>query len=123
MKLNVKFQNEWFIIPINSKDQNVNWLIEVTIQRYLTHSFDKKRQIQTNSNFNALHNGQLINGENHFDKRMFDILIQNVIEIRKNSTNAILNKSDLIQEVLNDDDFLTLSEFYFLNSFIVFNFF
>ena len=115
MKLNVRFQNEWFVIPIKCDNEKIEWLIEETIQRYFLYASEKRKQLKTEVDY-ELHNG--LNGHNNainnnLDENKFNQLIANVIEIRKNSTNAILNRNDKIDDVLNDDDFLCISKFIF----------
>lgn len=114
MKLNIKFQNDWFIVPVHCTNKNIDWLIVETIKRYLCFLNEKKKKFKTNSD-RVAHNGQTVaqtNGHltngNGYNEDQFNQLYKNVIEIRKNSINAILSKTDLIQEVLDDDDFLCI---------------
>ena len=113
MKLNVKLQNEWFVLPVTSKSEKIAWIIKETIRRYLCYSTEKRKQLNTEADF-ELHkpdrnnNGQISDQTAGFDPTQFDRLVENVVEIRKNATNAILSKDDLIHEVLNDDDFLCI---------------
>ena len=109
MKLNVKLQNEWFVLP-TGQSEKVAWIIEETIRRYLCYSTEKRKQLKTEADF-ELHTPDRNNNEaSCIDPKQFDRLIESVVEIRKNATNAILSQSDLIQEVLNDDDFLCIGE-------------
>lgn len=113
MKLNVKLQNEWFVLPTTNKSEKVAWIVEETIRRFLCYSTEKRKQLKTEADF-ELHSAQPDRNNNgirqRFDPKQFNQLVKNVIEVRKNATNAILNESDLIHEVLNDDDFLCIGE-------------
>lgn len=125
MKLNVKFQNNWFVIPVKNDNENIDYLIKETIQRYLFNLKEKRKQMQTDLD-SPVHksdqngNGQsnkLMNGDHAIDIEQFNKLNEEVIEIRKNATNAILNKIDIIAEVLQDDDFICIGVYhrFFLN--------
>lgn len=115
MKLNVKLQNEWFVLPTTNKSEKIVWIIEETIRRYLCYSTEKRKQLNTEADF-ELHkpdgnnNGSLNGQTPGFDSEQFDRIVESVVEIRKNATNAILSKNDLIHEVLKDDDFLCIGE-------------
>lgn len=121
MKLNVKLQNEWFVLPVKEKSKKVAWIVEECIRRYLCYSTEKRKQLKTEADFelhklDSNNNGfVLLEGNEDYpkgsvDSKKVDRLLGSVVEIRKNATNAILNSNDLIHEVLNDDDFLCIGE-------------
>lgn len=102
MKLNVKLQNEWFVLPTTNRSEKVAWIVEETIRRFLCYSTEKRKQLK--EPLSADRNNGVV------DPKLFDQFIKSVVEIRKNATNAILHESDLIHEVLNDDDFLCIGK-------------
>ena len=80
MRLSVRFNDKWFVVPCGEGDNTVQWLIEETIRRSEGAAGSEKSPL-TAQNFEA-------------------VLAQG---------GAMLDPNDAINEVLNDNEFVHLS--------------
>lgn len=85
MKINVKVEEEWFVIPCGSKKKEIRWLKEEAVKRFNKYSVSRS-------------NTPLI-------------FYSNECELRLTEANGILDDDDTVQDVLNDKDFVVLGKF------------
>jgi hypothetical protein len=87
MKINVKVEEEWFVIPCGAKKKDlIRWLTEEAVKRF------NKREASRNST-------------------PLRVIFSNVCELRLAQTNGILDGDDCVQDVLQDNDFVFLGKF------------
>ena len=82
MKVSVRIRGEWLAVPCGNGDNKVVWLGQESLKRYA-----KLLQQEGNSKTN-----------------------EKIVSIRKTRGGAILEPSDLIKDVLNDEDFISVGK-------------
>ena len=81
MKISVRVRGEWFAVPcIQLDQQTIRWLSEEALKRYLK-----------------------LKPSSHVPNK-----VETVYEIRKTKGGAILDPDDLIVNVLDDNDFVSV---------------
>ena len=83
MKVSVRVRGEWFAVPCNKGLSTVRWLGEEALRKY--------HKIKPESV--------------HVEKE------ETVYEIRKTQGGAILDIDDLIKDVLDDNDFVSIGKY------------
>lgn len=84
MKINVKVNEECFVIPCGSKKKEIRWLKEEAIKRFNKYSVSRTNTPTT--------------------------FYSNECEVRLIETDGILDDDDYVQDVLNDKDFVVLGK-------------
>ncbi|UXI22178.1 Glutamate-cysteine ligase catalytic subunit [Sarcoptes scabiei] len=100
MKISVRVKGDWFTVPIpKSEPKPVQWLGLEALNK-----FRKLHQNQKNTQFNRNKNGSDVNDDDNNDED--DELIY---EIRKARGGSLLDPEDLINDVLDDNDFICVA--------------
>lgn len=121
MKVNIRIQNEWFVIPVPEDDQcTVGQLCSVALRRFdLMQDVDRQRFVFVSTDVGLNQETQEEQKENRqktatsISKAVVEtkeIETLNWIEIRKNNTRAVLDSNDLVSATLVDNDFLVLGK-------------
>ena len=85
MKISVRVRGEWFAVPcVDANKQTIRWLAEEALKRYFK-----------------------LKPSSHVPNK-----VETVNEIRKTKGGAILDPDDLIANVLDDNDFVSVGMSY-----------
>lgn len=113
MKVNIRIQNEWFVIPVpeDGKRTTVGQLCSIALKRFdLMQDVDRQRFVfvSTDVGLTKQESSETIASSAAEVTEENENL--NWIEIRKNNTKAVLDSNDLVSVTLVDNDFLVLGK-------------
>ncbi|VDP67791.1 unnamed protein product [Echinostoma caproni] len=114
MHVNVKILTDYFAIAVDGKEK-IEWLFQEAVRRYgeqwngelkkTVQSSGTKRRLSTSSTSNStVNNSSSVNNDASTGRDSPSTLPGRITAMRRERDHAVLNKSDLIRDVLKDGD-------------------